>query len=88
MECDRCRNPMQRSPTLVPGHVTLFCRPCGRLRLEGDGQWLDGGPGVVDRLRARAEAIQAEAERQADEERVVREIMESDWDDPRWNRFT
>lgn len=82
--CDRCGRPLGRSPRLIEGHVTLYCRECGRLRLEGDGRWIDAGPGFQARLRARADELQALSRRETDLERRHREMLESPDDDPRW----
>jgi hypothetical protein len=50
--CQFCNKPLQRSETLVPGSITLYCRPCAVFRIEGIDQWVSGGYGLSERLAA------------------------------------
>jgi hypothetical protein len=76
--CPRCHQPLHRSTLLIPGLVVLGCRNvCRTFAVEPpdgiDWEWLEGGPGLVDRLKE-------------SHERATRTvaIRQSDDDDPRW----
>ena len=76
--CPTCHQPLHRSTLLIPGLVVLGCRHvCRRFAVEPpegmDWEWLEGGPGLVDRLRdSHNRAAQTTA------------ILTSEADDPRW----
>lgn len=53
--CPACNDRLDRSTTLIPGHEVLRCRRCRRFAAPVKGiavEWIDGGPGLVDRLKA------------------------------------
>lgn len=78
--CPRCRQPLSRNTASLPGHTILRCQTCRKLGVEVPGvrtEWVDGGPGWLERLAV----IVREAE-------AVRAIVESPEDDPRWERRT
>ena len=78
MKCLSCSSPQDRSATLIPGVVVLRCKTCKTLQIEGDTISFPGGDGVMDELRKRAQEILGE--------RRHKEMVESDIDDPRWER--
>ncbi len=77
--CPTCNQPLARSTVLVPGLVVLACRQCRRMTVEIEGmnmEWIPGGPGVVDRLKAMAkDAIEMKA------------AIETPINDPRWTEM-
>lgn len=79
--CPRCHQPLDRSTSLIPGRVVLGCRKtCRVFAVEVEGvatEWLEGGPGLVERLGRSVAAAE-----------TARAIAESDDDDPRWERMT
>ena len=79
--CPRCNRRLDTSNMLLLGHVVVACRghgSCQRYAVEPpegiDWEWLEGGPGLADRLRASAEAGKAMAM-----------MRLADSDDPRWS---
>jgi hypothetical protein len=77
--CPVCNQPLVRSTVLVPGRVVLACRQCRKMTVEVEGvrtEWIMGGPGVVDRLKAMAkDALETKA------------AIETPIDDPRWTEM-
>ncbi len=77
--CPTCNQPLARSTAIVPGRVVLACRPCRRMTVEIEGvnmEWIPGGPGVVDRLKAMAkDALETKA------------AIETPITDPRWTEM-
>jgi hypothetical protein len=55
--CDKCQAPMRALSMLISGLTVFSCPQCRRLRIDGDNEWFDGQPGIVDRLLARAKLI-------------------------------
>jgi hypothetical protein len=81
MNCPRCHQPLERSEVLIPGVVIYGCRKVCRLFAveppEGIGwEWVEGGPGLVDRLRRSNEQAVATVK-----------IQTSGDDDPRWETW-
>jgi len=52
--CPDCDQKLVRSATIVDGAVLISCRPCDRFRVDGSDQWVAGGPGSRNALRAQA----------------------------------
>lgn len=75
--CPRCHHPLDRSTQLLKDRLILRCQPCRKFAVEPpEGiawEWLDGGPGLLERL--------AESDRRA---RQTAAIVGSEGDDPRW----
>ena len=80
MTCPKCRQPAECSKAIIDGETVFRCRPCNLLTVRGGSRWLPGGPEVVAMLRTLVEIRDEEAER-------YRQMMESDFDDPRWTRL-
>jgi hypothetical protein len=78
--CPRCHQPLDRSTSLIPGRVVIGCRrTCRVFAVEVEGvetEWVEGGPGLVERLGRSVASGEA-----------VRAIVESDGDDPRWTEM-
>ncbi len=78
MKCDHVR--AIASTSLVQDQTVYCCRDCRHVRLDGTAQWLPGGSGIVDQLRAMAGRIAADQTRHD-------QMMTSDITDPRWDRL-
>jgi hypothetical protein len=74
--CPLCRRALVRSESLVPGRVTLCCRDCRQFRVEGVDQFVAGGYGLGDRLKATLPVVK----------RVKHSFTELqiDWTNPDW----
>jgi hypothetical protein len=64
---------------LIPGVEVFRCRPCGVFRIKGSDHVVSGGNDSMDRLRELAYEVLAE--------RRHKEMIESDIDDPRWEKW-
>lgn len=74
--CPRCSARLDRSDRLIPGALVYRCYRCRKFAAEVPGvtmEWIDGGPGVVERM----EGIIAESVRTA-------RAATADDDDPIW----
>lgn len=64
----------------MAARTTFICRECRIGAVEPPSgtaiAWLDGGPGWLERLRATVE-----------HQETVQQILESDDEDPRWQRM-
>ena len=65
---------------LIPGVEVNRCRACGTFRIKDDTEVIRGGSDIMDRLRVRASEVLAE--------RRHKEMIESEIDDPRWEKWT
>lgn len=78
--CPRCHSPLRKNhDDFLRGRTVLVCFVCRKLTSEVDGvvaEWVDGGPGWLERLKATV-----------GEQEHVRDIRSSDDDDPRWQRI-
>ncbi len=85
--CPRCHRKLDRARELGesqigPGRVVLACRgpgSCDQFAVEVQGAelaWIPGGEGWLERLKATVE-----------HQETVQQILESDGDDPRWQRM-
>jgi hypothetical protein len=74
--CPWCRRALARSETLLPGSIVLVCRECRQFRVEGVDQWVAGGYGLHDRLKATLPVVK----------RVKHSFTELaiDWTKPDW----
>lgn len=75
---------LRASTQLIPNHVVVQCRACGGCRIDSDPEWIPGGDGVLDRLRAKVGVI----EQQEAQNTAWEEMVNSDDDDPRWAKIT
>ncbi len=80
LHCPRCQQPLIRSTTLVEGSVVLGCRWCRQFCVEGSDKWVPSGDGFRESLRVIAATVKAEHQ-------IVKMIMESPIDDPRWEQW-
>jgi hypothetical protein len=74
--CPHCNHPLIRNETMFPGSVVLACRGCKVFRHESSDQFVMGGPGLYERLRATITVVKRRTRRF--------EEMSLDWSDPRW----
>ena len=87
--CPRCHSPLRRSEGggglssgWPVGTVILVCTGCRQACIEGDYRWAkDGGNGLMDALRLLATAVKQERD-------VIKEIVESPIEDPRWTAIS
>ena len=78
MKCPSCHGPQRRSETMLPGLSVMGCRNCNAFVIEGDDRPVQGGPDAIAQLRVRA--------KQMEDERRMRELIESDISDSRWEQ--
>ncbi len=79
-KCPFCQGNVKFSTTIVERATLLLCERCQRVGVKGCNldEWVPAeSPGWLDRLIRTAESI-----------RLHREMMESDWSDPRWTWTT
>lgn len=78
--CPICKHRLIRTETFIERSVIFRCVPCNRFLVEGSDQWIDAGPGLRDTLTMLASNMKHD-------QAVVKEVMESSIDDPRWERM-
>lgn len=74
IDCPRChrQNCAQRNDEILGKHTVIVCVHCRKAWIEWDDYLIDPGRDAIDRLRARAKAIEVEDRH--------RRFMESDSD--------
>ena len=78
-----CSHPtIDHSTRLIEGRTVLRCRTCNSFAIKGLNQWVAGGSGYQDRLKA---LYTPEAEQKLDwEAERDRQARTSRIEDPRW----
>lgn len=74
--CDRCQSRCVVSEQLIEDHKVIWCRECDQFWLDGD---TFKAAGDSDNVKAQLAGRLEELERH-------RQMQESDWSDPRWER--
>ena len=67
------------STRIIPGVEVYRCLPCGTFQIKDDDQVIPGGDDAKDRIWARWNEIF--------DERQFKALLESEIEDPRWERL-
>jgi hypothetical protein len=81
MLCPTCRNALQQSTTLIEGAVTLLCRNCRAITIDGSGVWLPCVGNYRDALHVLAGKVK-------EEKSIDHDALHSPIEDPRWTRIS
>ncbi len=65
------------STEAIPGHTVWACRDCRQLSLDDTGEWIPGGAGWLERLKAKAGIVERELSR--DEQARYSPISDARW---------